>query len=112
MWLDRQWRYITFKKIWCSSFFAVAWSLWLMRNEVIFQQKQVDINGLCCLIRWRVTLWTKAWRVNLPYNVDEVARHSADIPVILKPLMSRGVASQASQAEFVLAVFPVCVGLV
>jgi len=44
----------------------------------------VDVNGLCSLIRWRVTFWTKAWGDNLPYKVDEVARHFADVPVLFQ----------------------------
>jgi len=43
-WLARQWRSTTMKKFWCSTFFAIAWSLWLMRNKVIFQQKVMDVG--------------------------------------------------------------------
>ena len=59
--------------------------------------KPVDVNGLCSLIRWRVTFWTKAWGDNLPYKVDEVARHFADVPVLFQQLLGREVAYQASQ---------------
>jgi len=68
-WMARRWRNTTIKKLWCSAFFAVAWSLWLMRNEIIFQQKEMDVQILCNLIRWRVTFWTKAWIGRISYLI-------------------------------------------
>ena len=81
-WMGRKWRNVVMKKLWCSTFFAVAWSLWLMRNEIIFQQKQLDVQVLCSLIRWRVALWTKAWKDQLPYSVNDLARKFDAIPVL------------------------------
>ena len=63
-WMSRQWRNTIMRKLWCSTFFAVAWSLWLMRNEIIFQQKALNVEVLCNLIRWRVTFWQEHGRMN------------------------------------------------
>ena len=80
-WLGRKWRNNTFKKVWNASFFAIAWSLWLMRNEVIFQKKTVDLEDICSLIRWRVTFWAKAWKEKLPLNENEADRYFAEVLV-------------------------------
>ena len=81
-WMGRKWRHITFRKFWCTTFFAVAWSLWLTRNEIIFQHKELDMEKLCNLIRWRVTFWTKAWKEQPPYQSSELARKFDVIPVL------------------------------
>ena len=63
-------------------FFAISWSLWLMRNEMIFQQKELNVQVLCNLIRWRVAFWTKAWKDQIPYSVNELVRKFDVIPVL------------------------------
>jgi len=78
-----KWRSKISKKVWSSSFFAVAWSIWLMRNEIIFHQKEFNSMTLCQNIRWRVAFWTKAWGSNIPYTEDELARNFSHIPAIL-----------------------------
>ena len=82
VWMGRKWRNATYRKLWCTTFFAVAWSLWLVRNEIIFQHKELDMELLCNLIRWRVACWTKAWKEKLPYNCNELARKFDVIPVL------------------------------
>ena len=63
-WMSRQWRNIIMRKIWCSALFAVAWSLWLMRNEIIFQQKALNVEILCNLIRGGSFFGQKHGRMN------------------------------------------------
>jgi len=41
----------------------------------------LDVELLCDLIRWRVTFWSKAWKEQLPYKVDDIARNFASLPV-------------------------------
>jgi len=79
-----KWKSKPTKKVWSSSFFAIAWSIWLMRNEIIFQQKQFSSTNLCQSIRWRIAFWTKAWNSNIPYTEDELARNFSHISTILK----------------------------
>jgi len=81
-WMKRKWRNTIMKKIWCSSFFAISWSLWLMRNEMIFQQKEMNVQMLCNLIRWRVAFWTKAWKDQIPYSTSELVRKFDVIPLL------------------------------
>ena len=81
-WMGRKWRNTTFRKLWCSTFFAVAWTLWLTRNEIVFQSKELDMEKVCNLVRWRVTFWSKAWKEQLPYQSSELARKFDAIPVL------------------------------
>ena len=81
-WLSIKWKNTSMRKIWCATFFAVAWSIWLMRNEVIFQQKQVDVEMLCNLIRWRVSYWTRAWKEDLIYKEEVIARNFSSLPIL------------------------------
>ena len=84
VWMSRQWRNKIMKKIWCSTFFAIAWTLWTARNELLFQQKTFDAVGLCNLIRWRVTFWTRAWKEQLPYKCNDMARNFSSIPFLFQ----------------------------
>jgi len=68
------------RRFWITSFFAVAWSLWMRRNEIVFQQKSVEAEVLRYMIRWRIAMWSKAWKEPLPYSVAEIARNFASIP--------------------------------
>jgi len=83
-WITRRWKSTTMKKFWQSVVFAIAWSLWNMRNEVIFQQKEVDVPGLYNIIKWRITFWSKAWMHRNLYSEGEMVRHFADIPRLLQ----------------------------
>jgi len=70
------------RKIWCATFFAVAWSIWLLRNDVIFQQKSVNAEILCNLIKWRVSYWMKAWKDDVPYKEDAIAQNFSSLPIL------------------------------
>uniref|UniRef100_A0A7C9D861 Uncharacterized protein n=1 Tax=Opuntia streptacantha TaxID=393608 RepID=A0A7C9D861_OPUST len=71
------------RKFWLTSFFAAAWSLWMGRNEIVFQQKMVEAEVLGYMIRWRIAMWSKAWKESLPYSVGELARNFASLPELL-----------------------------
>jgi len=45
------------------------------RNEIVFQQKTVEAEVLGYMIRWRIAMWSKAWKESLPYSVGELARN-------------------------------------
>jgi len=83
-WITRKWNNTIMKKFWQSTFFAIAWSLWKMRNEVVFQQKVVDVVALYNLTKWRIIFWSKAWMDKNSYTEEEMVRHFSDIPVILQ----------------------------
>jgi len=82
-WLAVQWRSKRLKKIWISIVFAVAWSLWMVRNEIIFHQKDLNFDEVCHSIKWKVAGWAKAWKERLPYKVEDIARNFSSIPALL-----------------------------
>ena len=79
-WLEVPLTNKTQRKFWITSFFAVAWSLWRCRNEIVFQQQNVEDGVLRYLIRWRIAIWSKAWKEPLPYTAAEIARNFISIP--------------------------------
>jgi hypothetical protein len=46
----------------------VAWSLWLLHNDVIFKNKIPDYDTLFFLIITRLCLWIKAIDLDIPYS--------------------------------------------
>nr|XP_034889198.1 uncharacterized protein LOC118029425 [Populus alba] len=65
------------RKAWLMVFFSVAWSLWLLRNDLIFQQKSPDYDSIFFLIITRLCLWLKAIHSDFPYSPTDLIR-SAD----------------------------------
>lgn len=51
--------------IWKTCWFSIIWSIWLFRNSIIFDNKQVDIPLVLDLIKIRTWYWVKA-------NLDNV----------------------------------------
>ena len=82
--LSVQWRSKGLKKIWVSTLFAVSWRLWMVRNELIFQGKELNLAEVYHSIRWRVAEWTRAWKAKPPYKVDDLARNFSTIPAIMQ----------------------------
>uniref|UniRef100_A0A7C9DIP6 Reverse transcriptase zinc-binding domain-containing protein n=1 Tax=Opuntia streptacantha TaxID=393608 RepID=A0A7C9DIP6_OPUST len=70
------------RKLWISSFFAILWSLWMHRNGIVFKQRELDVQGLCHVIKWRVALWSKAWKDKVPYPAEVLARNFQNIPML------------------------------
>ena len=79
-WIEVPFSNKTQRRFWITSFFAVAWSLWKRRNEIVFQQQSVEEDVLRYMIRWRIAMWSKAWKEPLPYAVAEIVRNFASIP--------------------------------
>ena len=55
-----QWRSKRLKKLWISTFFVVAWRIWMVRNEIIFHQKELNFEEVGHSVKWEVAMWTKA----------------------------------------------------
>jgi len=70
------------KKLTTVSFFAVTWSLWHQRNMMIFQNQDFDQATLYHTIKWRIALWSKAWRDTNPYSTEELVRQFSSIPIL------------------------------
>uniref|UniRef100_A0A7C9F570 Reverse transcriptase zinc-binding domain-containing protein n=2 Tax=Opuntia streptacantha TaxID=393608 RepID=A0A7C9F570_OPUST len=81
--LSIHWRSKCLKKIWISAVFAVTWRLWMVRNELIFHQKELNLTEVCHSIKWNVAVWTRAWKELIPYKVEELARNFSSLPEIL-----------------------------
>lgn len=58
-----EWKYMVFrnfqKRFWTTIDYAILWLLWLARNENLFDNKDLSIESICCLILHRVSLWLK-----------------------------------------------------
>jgi len=70
----------TRKKLYIVAFFAAAWSLWTLRNNLVFEGQNLDLNVLYHKIRWRTALWSKAWKENPPYSTDTLVRNFTSFP--------------------------------
>jgi len=68
------------KKLCILSFFATTWSLWTKRNMIVFQNEDFEHQTLCHIIKWRIALWSKAWKDTIPYSVEELVRNFHTIP--------------------------------
>jgi hypothetical protein len=62
------------EKTWLMLFFSVAWSLWLLRNDVIFKKKISDYDTLFFLIITWLCLWIKAIDPDFPYSTSDLLR--------------------------------------
>jgi hypothetical protein len=51
---------ISEKKAWVMLFFSMAWSMWLLYNDVIFKQKIPNYDTLFFLIVTWLCLWLTA----------------------------------------------------
>jgi len=83
-WMGLSWKNGLRKKLWASTFFAVAWTIWLTRNEILFQNQIFNHMAICQSIKRKIAFWTKAWDVGLPCTEDEFARNFANISEVLQ----------------------------
>ena len=83
-WLRRRLPNKTARKLWIASFFATIWSLWMHRNEIVFNQQYLDEQMLGQLIKWRVAFWSRAWDDHIPYSTEMLARNFHSIPLLFR----------------------------
>jgi len=62
--------------------FATLWSLWMHRNGIIFKQRELDVLGLCHMIKWRVSSWSKVWEDEVPYSAELLAHNFQAFPLL------------------------------
>ena len=48
------------KRVWNTLFFAVIWTIWEVRNEVVFRRKDADFSVALDSIKFRTALWFKS----------------------------------------------------
>ncbi|GMI76256.1 hypothetical protein like AT4G29090 [Hibiscus trionum] len=66
--------------IWCFVPAVILWSLWLLRNEIIFKDGKLDLSNLFFISRFRLITWYKARRpeVTTPF-VDLFANPAVEM---------------------------------
>jgi len=62
------------------AFFATVWSIWHKRNMMVFHNQRYDHSTLCHTIKWRIALWSKAWKEDIHYSPEDLTRHFNCIP--------------------------------
>ena len=72
------------RRAWNTLFFAVIWSIWECRNEVVFCGKVMDLGVILDTIKFRVALWFKnhgcGSNVDLTFLILDVNDRCVDIP--------------------------------
>ena len=61
------------QKVLKSVFFAVVWSLWKVRNDLIFGTQAFNLEQILLLIKFRVGCWINLWEDNFLYNPAELS---------------------------------------
>ncbi|EOY27900.1 Uncharacterized protein TCM_029620 [Theobroma cacao] len=65
------------RKMWRISFFTIVWSIWLYRNEMIFEGKLGDLMKVD-LIKMRITWWVRfKWSNDNPSIIEIINAPSA-----------------------------------
>ncbi|KAL7243429.1 hypothetical protein ACSBR1_015759 [Camellia fascicularis] len=58
--------------IWRAIPLALLWLIWKQRNDSIFSNAQVDLDGLCESIKVRIALWVKTSCPSFNYSVNDL----------------------------------------
>ncbi|KAG5527982.1 hypothetical protein RHGRI_028796 [Rhododendron griersonianum] len=59
------------KEIWESCLFATLWSLWLLRNDCVFNNASMLVWDVADLIKTRVAMWMRSKHDIKLYSVDD-----------------------------------------
>ena len=71
-------------EVWNMSFFAIIWSIWLLRNDMVFNGKDFDFMKIIDTIKFRLAIWLKAKWPDCPNTILDVVRLSNAIQVPIK----------------------------
>ncbi|XP_058217366.1 uncharacterized protein LOC131328437 [Rhododendron vialii] len=69
-WFDSGFRNLE-KNIWEVSFYATLWSLWLARNDLVFNNANLSVEVVGELVKTRVAMWMKTKFGIKIYSVEE-----------------------------------------
>lgn len=59
------------KSCWQATFYAVLWTIWLCRNDTVFNNKAWEVDDIMDLVKTRMAVWIKG-RFNLHvYSVED-----------------------------------------
>ncbi|CAL5393757.1 unnamed protein product [Camellia sinensis] len=73
----------TMKKIWMLAPVAMLWSTWKLRNEVVFNGKQPDMNELGEVVKVRVGLWVKSSMPSVQYSVHQIVENLSQVKLCI-----------------------------
>jgi hypothetical protein len=71
-------------------FFAIVWSLWLIRNDLIFKQREPDYDTLFLFILTRLCVWFRALCLDFPYNALDMLISADGLILRMLGLLLRG----------------------
>ena len=60
------------KKLWTSLIYVVLWTIWRIKNKVIFEHYMPTSELEIQLIKTRLGFWAKGWCQDLPLSADPV----------------------------------------
>ena len=72
--IQEEWRYLNHrsdKVLWELSLWALVWSIWLERNDAVFNQKDTNTEVVWDMHILRVAWWVKAYWKRIPYQIDQ-----------------------------------------
>ncbi|XVF78296.1 hypothetical protein PTKIN_Ptkin14bG0120500 [Pterospermum kingtungense] len=67
--------------IWRLSMAAIIWSFLLICNDIVFNNKRLEVNQVIDIIKLRVAFWVKAKWSHVPDSVSEFTRCPASIKI-------------------------------
>lgn len=70
-WSGMKWRK-TELEIWKVVPLAMLWSVWRLRNNCLFKEGHVDLEGLGELVKVRIALWVKSNMKGVKYSVHDI----------------------------------------
>ena len=70
-----------YKVMWKMAFFAIIWSIWLLRNDLVFNGKVFDFQQTIDIVKFRIASWFKAKWPNCPNTLLDVVRFPNTIQV-------------------------------
>lgn len=72
------WESFNFKNLekwcWIAIFYAVIWSIWLARNDTVFNNKVWELEEVIDLAKTRMALWIKGKYNVKNYSVEDFKR--------------------------------------
>ena len=67
--------------MWLTSFYAIAWTIWLHRNGMVFNGKVFDFQQTIDSSKFRAASWFKARWPDTPHSILDIVRFPNDIQV-------------------------------
>ncbi|KAE8669100.1 hypothetical protein F3Y22_tig00112256pilonHSYRG00003 [Hibiscus syriacus] len=72
------------KPLWQLAFFGIVWTLWLVRNEVIFNNKKCETMNISDLVLMRIGLWAKSKWPNAILSINDFISYPLASSIKLK----------------------------